>query len=122
MQVQEDMQLLPVTEVGGDTAKSLVELGFATEQLVDGEKYIKVNVKGFDLVTEALLRESERWCVQLWNEYVDQMTDGSEDFTVEEAIKIFSALHVNVKELSKGQLDFCEVMFNMWLKEEDGKL
>jgi hypothetical protein len=116
MQVQENVQLFSVDEIGNEVANYLVENGFATEQLIDGEKHIRVSLESFSAISNAIISDPERWCSSLWNEFVENTQDISDMSTL---IMILFKLHVNLKIITDGKVDFCSTLWYLF-EDENG--
>lgn len=97
-------ELAKPKEFDDDTLAHLMDNGYATEQKINGETFIKMTTKYFEELGEFIKENPEKLCKDYWRKIV-QMTEGYDIITF---IKLFCITHSFIKEITDGEVDFCE--------------
>jgi hypothetical protein len=80
--------------------------GYATEQFVEGEKFIRMTGKYFEELGEYIIKHPNELCKDYWRRLIDD-TGGC---SIVEFIKQFCVTHLTVKQLTDGEVDFCSTI------------
>jgi hypothetical protein len=97
-------ELTKPKEFPKELLESLLAEGFATEQKINGEVFIKMTSQYFDELGDYIRNHPKELCVDYWNKIVQSTTN----YDILTFIKIFCVTHKLIKEITNSEVDFTE--------------
>jgi len=99
-------ELVHPSEFKEDFLEEWLDAGYAVEQKLDGETYIKMTSAYYKELGEYIQLHPKELCRDYWHRLVDD-TAG---YSVKDFLKMLCRTHVTIKQLTNGTVDFCEVI------------
>lgn len=78
--------------------------GYATEQLINGETFIKLTSKYFEELGEYIVSHPSELCREYWYRLVDE----TKNCDIMTFVKRLCYTHVFIRDITDGKVDFCE--------------
>lgn len=84
--------------------KSALAEGYAVEQLINGETFIRMTSKYFNELGDYIKLHPKELCREYWECLVDE----TKNCDIMTFVKRFCFTHTTIKKLTKNEVDFCE--------------
>ena len=97
-------ELVKPSEFSKELLDEFLRGGYAVEQLIDGEVFIKMTNKYFEDLGEYIKKHPKELCMDYWKRLVDD----TKNCGIMTFIERFCVTHSLIKELTDGEVDFCE--------------
>jgi hypothetical protein len=93
-------------EFPDDLLSEFLELGYAVEQKIDGQTYIKMTRAYYEDLGEYIIKHPRELCLDYWNRLVDKTRNCS----IMEFMAEVCKTHTTIKRLTDKQVDFIEII------------
>jgi len=99
-------ELKKPSEFNKDALKEFLATGYATEQKIDGEIFIKMTSDYFEDLGEYIILHPVEMCRDYW----ETLIEDTKNCSVIEFIKRLCETHNTIKKLTKNKVDFCNTI------------
>lgn len=106
MDVKLYSDLLNPSEIPKELLQEFLDIGYAVEQLIDGEKFIKMTSLYYEDLGEYIIQHPKELCRDYWDKLVED-TKGCDLMVF---IKGLCETHITIKDLTDAKVDFIEMI------------
>ena len=99
-------ELSEPSEFSRELLKEFLDTGYAVEQMIDGETYIRMTDLYYEDLGEYIIKHPRELCKDYWTRLVEE-TSYCDIMTF---IKRLCEIHITIKKLTRDKVDFCEVI------------
>jgi len=97
-------ELLSPTEFSKELLEELLNEGYAAEQMIDGQKFIKMTSKYFEELGDYIKQFPKELCLEYW----ERLVDDTRNCDIMDFVRGFCETHLTIKKLTNAEVDFIE--------------
>jgi hypothetical protein len=99
-------ELIEESKFNKELLKEFLDAGFAAEQFIDGQKYIRMTNDYYNELGEYIILHPKELCREYWNNLVEE----TKYCDVLSFVRQLCRTHMTIKKLTKDKIDFCETI------------